>query len=165
MPDPIVEKITLAIKAIVETVTTGNGYTVTLTAVRPSAAFSSNPPTPKHLETYVEHAGSWGASMPGQAHGWKGWVGEWVLSTFVAPGDADTEAYETWLNKIAADLYGAFMATEKNRTHLGDANLEGFVVHQDVTANEWFVDPGSGREGVQTTLEITFRHNRWDARS
>lgn len=155
MSTSIKEQIAAAVLARLLTVTTGNGYEVSLSSVtRPDRKGKNWVPT--HLAARLVQGDSMIVDDEEGAVGFLTWEQDFVVRVYASPPESSTEAIDTVLNAAEASIWKAVMTDP--RWTAGPA-----VLALDTRAGD--VPSFDGQDGTYSvrflTFTVLFRH-RWN---
>lgn len=152
---PVVERIARSMKRRLDQVTTGNGYTLTLSPIRPPRRGIGTAP---HGRCIVEQAPE--AQKVGQVDGNPAaieWRQEFYVTIFVAADDDDTTPVDQIANYAAADAEKAITTEQLS----GDwAQFDNLALESEQTARDIQFDGETAT--IRLAYAVTYRHSEND---
>lgn len=156
MPLPILTQIMTNLAAAIATVTTGNGYAVTVAAVHQPATvadFGRTPPGDYIVQLVQEdpeiaEEASYNGNPPRV-----GWRQPVSMDLIYRPSDAATGSLQAALNLFEAEVIKAIMA---------DTTRGGLAIDTQLSPPRWWTDPSEGTVGKTLMIVITYRHKEND---
>lgn len=151
MAYPIVEQIAQAAKTQLETVTIAHGYQQDVTVVRPTRTGGF---VPSHLQIVLTQEDPTLLGDLEGANSMKEWRQPFVANCLVRTSDANTEAVDTMVNTLRADVEKALMSSE--------SWWSGLATDCRVLAPEQIITTDAEYEGVAIRFELDYRTDRDD---
>jgi len=146
--EPILERIALAIKAVLECVTTDNGCKQSIAeVVRPARLGGFEP---RNLLAILQQEDADESSEP---QGGKSWAQTFAVDLIVRPSESDSTALDTRINRFRADVEKALAV---------DLQFGGLAANAYVRPPEQIISPDGAFEGVRVRLEVTYRTSETD---
>lgn len=156
---PIIEQIIADLVTAIESVTTGNGYAITVAAVHQPATIADinrTPPVDYTVQLIQDDP------IPNPEYGYSsnpprvGWDQPLQLDLIFRPSDTAATPLQKQLNIFEAELIKAIMA---------DPQRAGLAIDTTVSPSTWWANTDDGTAGKTLTLTISYRHKENDPTS
>jgi hypothetical protein len=144
MATPIVEQIATNILALIQSITTDNGYNYTLSAVRPTKAGQSI----YHLSTVIEQADPEEMGDNEKPNFTLEWHLPFRVFVVVQPEESDTTPLDTYCNLIRSDIEKASQI---------DYTRGGLAIDTRIRSPRFYQHPNLAYWLCEVTLEVDYR--------
>ncbi|QNN23528.1 hypothetical protein HED60_15005 [Planctomycetales bacterium ZRK34] len=157
MPTPIKEQIAALLLSTVAGVTEANGYNYTLSAMRPTRYGKFSIEDKLALVQQLDPEEDPENSVAGDP-GAKAWIQPFIVDVFAVPSEKSTDAIDTQLNVMCADVEKALMAA---LPPFGTA-FDELAFNASIAPPEFMAKADGSCEWVRVIVEISYRTDETD---
>lgn len=160
MPEPIVEQIAVAIKTRLLTITTGNGYQVSVAGVLRPTQLGIDAVAPRHLmiamaqldarlDELKAHPLAASPDGPPLVH----WIQPWSIACFIQTSESSSDPADTLLNRLRCSVEKALLVNPG----WGATPTTPLAYETNVVGVDLFKITAGGFVGASVIVEVSYR--------
>ena len=158
MPEPIVEQIAVAIEARLLTITTANGYQVSVAGVLRPTQLGIDAVAPRHLMVAMAQLDARLDELKPAGRGPDGsplanWIQPWSIACFIQTSENSTDAADTLLNRLRSSVEKALMVD----IGWGPTPTTPLATETNIVGVDLFRITAGGFVGASVIVEVSYR--------